>query len=643
MNTRQLRYLVTIAENGSLSRAAQALGISQPALSRALADWEGQYGFSFFLRYQRQLLPTAVGRYVIDCAQRILDEQNRMLLTMRSVSGRDRQNIRLCTAPNRAAIIYSQVYNRFSRRYPDVSLQLTELYANEQPAAVARGRVDLALGAGPVTELVEDVPFAREKLLVALPASHPLASRDRVRLEELRDTPFVLQGGRHSIRAIADQLFEAARYDPVVSFESNDVLLLDAMMHQGVGAGFVSNVHVRPCEELVYLPLDPPVYQLTHIRYPKGHSLTEAERYLVGLLIRHRLGDSRYEPIHSPAADALFAAAEPADQPLSSGAPRAAASGDQEAREVNLDTSVLKYLIAIVEEQGLSRAADRFYLAQPALSRHLRNVEQMVGMPLFSREHNRLSPTNAGRVFVNGARNILQTEREMDAHIKDYRRRHGGRLFIHCDPALAPLFRARAAEEFSRRFPDVELAVVESSSDATQEALLNASSDLGLFLTCSPRHPQLSDEILGLTELVYCADADRPLPGLRGGDPLPEDLPPRDMMLAPQGTTLRGEQDRLVERLFPAPPRIVAQADFFLLQKLAALGGADAILPLHLLPAAQRRHCYSLLPPQPYYLVMARHASRTGTRPIQALMELVRETFRDFFFETDVERTYGKA
>lgn len=643
MNTRQLRYLVTIAEFGNLSRAAHALGISQPALSKALSEWETLYGFSCFLRYRRQLTPTAVGRYLVSCAQRLLDEQNRMLLTMRSITGRDRQSIRLCTAPNRAAIIYSQVYNRFLRRYPDVSLKLTELYANEQPSAVARGRVDLALGAGPVTELTEDVPFARETLLVALPTSHPLASRERVRLEELRDTPFVLQGRRHSIRTIADQLFEKESYDPVISFETDDVLLLDAMMHQGVGAGFVSNVHVRPCEELVYLPLDPPVYQFTHIRYPKGHILTEEEQYLVGLLIRHRLDDSRYEPIHSPEADALFAAAEPSDLPLPSNVPRAAAEGKQEAQEVNFDTSVLEYLIAIVEEQGLSKAADRFYLAQPALSRHLRNVEQMIGMSLFSREHNRLIPTNAGKIFVNGARNILLIQREMNEYVKAYRHDHGGRLFIHCDPTLASRFRDHVAEAFSRQQPDIELVVVESNSDDTQESLLNASADLGLFLTCAHGHPQLNSEILGLTELVYCTDADHPISGLCWGDTLPDNLPSRALMLAPKGSTLRGEQDRLIEYLYVSPPRIVAQADFYLLQKLAALGGADAILPLHLLPAAQRKHCYSLLPPQPYYLVMANHASRTRTRPIQTLMKLVRDTFRDFFFETAAENMCGQA
>ena len=144
MNTRQLHYLRTIAERGSLSQASLVLGISQPALSKVLSEWESLCGGSLFLRYRRRLLPTALGREVLDYAEKIVDEQNRMMLTMRSVTGNDRQNIRVCTAPNRGAIIYSRIYNQFSRRYPDISLHLTELYAREQPHAIRRGQVDLA-------------------------------------------------------------------------------------------------------------------------------------------------------------------------------------------------------------------------------------------------------------------------------------------------------------------------------------------------------------------------------------------------------------------------------------------------------------------------------------------------------------------
>ena len=90
MTTRQLYYLVTIADQGSLSGASRVLGISQPALSKFLSEYESSLGFLLFLRYHRQLTPTAVGRYVIDAAQKILDEQTRMLQSMRAVTGWER-------------------------------------------------------------------------------------------------------------------------------------------------------------------------------------------------------------------------------------------------------------------------------------------------------------------------------------------------------------------------------------------------------------------------------------------------------------------------------------------------------------------------------------------------------------------------
>ena len=131
MNTRQYYYLTTIDACGNLSRAAQALGVSPSALSKFLAECERSFGFALFLRYGRRLYPTAVGRFAVECAQKILDEQRRMLLTMKAVMGRSRRQIRLATAPNRGAIIYSKIYRPFSRRYPDVALSLTELLAIE--------------------------------------------------------------------------------------------------------------------------------------------------------------------------------------------------------------------------------------------------------------------------------------------------------------------------------------------------------------------------------------------------------------------------------------------------------------------------------------------------------------------------------
>lgn len=626
MNTRQLYYLVTVAEFGNLSRAARALELSQPALSRFLLSLEQRLGVTLFLRHHSQLTPTAIGEYIIDHAQKILDEQNRMLLTMRAVTGRDRSSIRLATAPNRAAIVYSKIFNPFTRRFPDVALQLTELYASEQPGAIQRGQIDLALGSGEVSERVTDIPIATEELLIALPVSHPLAGQPQICLSDLQDTPFVLQSRRDSIRRIADRLFRQADFEPVVAFESGDVRLLDSMMHQAVGAGFVSAAHVLPCEELVYRPLDPPVHQTLHIRYPAGRTLTDSERYLASLLIRERLADDRYKPVDSPEANALYAAADLLEEQRVA-APARAGRTHQPIQTINLDSKVLEYLIAIVEEKSLTAAAERFYLAQPVLSRYLRNMERMVDTPLFTREHNRLAPTNAGKVFVNNARNILHIETELFEYVRAYRRGHGGNFYLSCDPSLIALLREKVQPVFASEHPEIELRIVEANSEDTLEALLGANSDFGLYLSNESSHPFLECQVLALTELVYCCDYSNPLPDA------PVSMAPagRSVMLSPTGTTLRAEQERLLAAYFDPPPQVVCEAQFPILQRLVESGGADIIMPLHLISRERYVQCRPFEPPQPLYLLLAWNASRHMPPAAHDLIRHIGEAYRNAF------------
>ena len=630
MNTKQYYYLSTIAEYGNLSYAAQALNLSPSALSKFLGECERTFGFALFLRYGRRLYPTAVGRYVVECAQKILDEQNRMLLTMKDVTGSNRKRIRLATAPNRGATIYSKIYNPFSRRYPDIALSLVELYATEQPGAIARGAVDLALGAGASSAETTDIPIAYEELLVSLPAAHPLAKQERIRLSDLRETPFVLQGPRHSIRILADQLFKEAGFQPVIAFESDDVLLVDSMMHQAVGVGFVSKAHVFPCEELVYRPLDPPVRQTLHLRYPLGHTLTEPEYFLAGLLAEERLTDPRYQPADAPFVTQLLENVQaPAALKDKSTVHGAVGTALQTVQEVNLDTKVMEYLIAIVEEQSLSKAAERFFLAQPALSRHLRSVETMVGMPLFSREHNRLHPTSAGTIFVNNARNILRIENEMFAHTRSYYAGRGGRLYLSCDPMFTDILRKKVEPAFRRLHPELTLVFTEQNQEQTLEALNNSSADLGVFLSTALTHPLLKCDVLTLTELVYCFAPGRCPDGWISGNPLPADFRPQPQLLAEQGSTLRSEQDRVCMEVFSAPPAPACEANLAILRQLANLGIADCIMPLNLLDRSQHTRCAAFDPPKPLYLLLGSHVGRTLPTVTKELDSLIRSALAD--------------
>lgn len=91
---------------------------------------------------------------------------------------------------------------------------------------------------------------------------------------------------------------------------------------------------------------------------------------------------------------------------------------------INLDTRILRYIVDIVNEKSLTKAAEKNYLSQPALSRYLHNLENEIGTPLFKKAHNRLELTDAGIVFINGARNMLYLEEQAQQKLEACRNKN---------------------------------------------------------------------------------------------------------------------------------------------------------------------------------------------------------------------------
>ena len=92
-----------------------------------------------------------------------------------------------------------------------------------------------------------------------------------------------------------------------------------------------------------------------------------------------------------------------------------------------MNTKVLEYLVAIADERSVTRAAEKFYLSQPSLSRHVSNVEREMGENLFERRNGELHLTDAGTIYINGARAILAAERQAMEEIAGLDE-HGGHV-----------------------------------------------------------------------------------------------------------------------------------------------------------------------------------------------------------------------
>lgn len=142
----------------------------------------------------------------------------------------------------------------------------------------------------------------------------------------------------------------------------------------------------------------------------------------------------------------------------------------------------LRYFVAVAEELHFGRAAARLHIAQPPLSQQIRKLEEELKVKLFLRAKRRVELTNAGRVFLAEAQQILsQTERAVEA-AKRADLGQIGPLVVACDPLAAQIVLPRTLKSFRARFPEVELVLRESTLLEIPELLRQRSADVGLLV-----------------------------------------------------------------------------------------------------------------------------------------------------------------
>lgn len=295
MNTKQLPYLIAIAETGNLSAAAHKLNVSQPALSKYLTDAEREYGMPLFYREKRQLKPTEAGDVLIAAARQILDVRERTRSSISGLGRTDKQTIRVGITPHRGAQVMAMIYPHLLKRFPNVQIATVEGYAQELLNLAAAGEVDFSLVTAYEQKLgLHMLPFYDEEIVLSVPVFHNLArlgSRDvkkapKIDLADFRDSPFVVMGENSTLGGLTKRTVLRAGFEAMEVFSSDNVLVVDQMIKTGAGVGLIPWHYAKPCEEAVYFRLkDAPFFTLC-MMMREEYVLSKPERYLMYLKVK---------------------------------------------------------------------------------------------------------------------------------------------------------------------------------------------------------------------------------------------------------------------------------------------------------------------------------------------------------------------
>ena len=308
MNLKELNYIVTIADEGSISRAAEKLFVTQSTLSQYLLKLEAELGTPLFLRDKNCLTPTDAGRIYLQAAQDIVRIQDATLSSIASL--KNEGCIRLGCSSWGLDLVANSL-PAFKERFPSITLKLYENRYLQLKAMMQADKIDLAVIA--VTP-EDDLPaqgytsLCQEELVLVLPKDHPFCTahprtrkiKPAVLAEELREVSFIFSDEGSTIRKLEDKLFGDLMFRPNVVCELNRDDFTQKMVANGVGAAIVPAADIRGFSTVRAFRFDPPLCREDILVFRRNVERTEALMCLEQILVEHSRSDRQVEFLSEP-------------------------------------------------------------------------------------------------------------------------------------------------------------------------------------------------------------------------------------------------------------------------------------------------------------------------------------------------------
>lgn len=263
MKIYQMEYLVCTCRTGSISKAADELLVSRPAVSRALRELEQELGVELFCRVSTGIMLTEAGRICYEECLRIQNEISRLQNKMDDIRRQElikaSRRLRIGTSYTAAYSLVDFFYD-FGAEFPDVAVERTELSRLESEAALLDNEQDVVVSlvfseSGEETEYLTlgDVEF-----VFCCAPSHPLASRERVTAFDIRDEPLVALSSLRRQGNQTDFLFHECGLEPNITHTTTQISMMKQLIKRGKCASIKPQPAVSDDPGIAVVPFDPP-------------------------------------------------------------------------------------------------------------------------------------------------------------------------------------------------------------------------------------------------------------------------------------------------------------------------------------------------------------------------------------------------
>ena len=261
MNLHQFRFVQeAVRRNLNLTEAAKALHTSQPGVSKAIIELEGELGIEIFARHGKRLKRvTEPGQHVLKSIELIMREVSNLKRIGEQYSAQDSGTLSIATTHTQARYVLPLPVAKLREAYPKVNVSLHQT----TPDQVARMVIDEVAEIGIATESLAAYPelvtlpcYEWEHVLV-LPPNHPLVQKERIGLDDIAHEPLITYHPSFTGRGKIDAAFAARRLQPRIALEAIDSDVIKTYVRLGLGIGIVAEMAMRddPVGDLVVRPV----------------------------------------------------------------------------------------------------------------------------------------------------------------------------------------------------------------------------------------------------------------------------------------------------------------------------------------------------------------------------------------------------
>jgi DNA-binding transcriptional LysR family regulator len=243
INLHALRILVAVADAGGFTKAAHALRLSQPAVSKAVIGLERDVAMPLIDRGPRTITLTAAGRALVDRARELFAVERAAEEELRAIRGLDRGVLHVGASTTIATYLLPPLLADYHAAHPAIRLRVTSANTRTIARMLRQRRLDVALVEGPVDDpRIEVLRWREDELVVITAPDHPLVRRRRVRAADLADQPFIVREPGSGTRDVAAHALAASGIAIRAEMQLGSTVAITQAVASRLGIAIVSRV-----------------------------------------------------------------------------------------------------------------------------------------------------------------------------------------------------------------------------------------------------------------------------------------------------------------------------------------------------------------------------------------------------------------